>query len=91
MRSFAELLVEYTQRAGISDAELARSTGVQRQTIFRWKEGLVARPRYREDVIKIAAKLRLAPAERDEMLLAAGFPPESTAGCPTPGLACAAT
>lgn len=82
MRSFAELLVEYTQRAGISDAELARSTGVQRQTIFRWKEGLVARPRYREDVIKIAAKLRLTSAERDEMLLAAGFPPERTAFLP---------
>jgi tetratricopeptide (TPR) repeat protein/transcriptional regulator with XRE-family HTH domain len=76
MRTFAELLIEYTQRAGISDAELARTTGVQRQTIFRWKEGLVARPRYREDVIRIAAKLRLTAAERDEMLLAAGFPPE---------------
>lgn len=77
MRSFAELLVEYTQRAGISDAELARSTGVQRQTIFRWKEGHVARPRYRDDVLRIATKLRLTPAERDEMLLAAGFPPEN--------------
>jgi tetratricopeptide (TPR) repeat protein/transcriptional regulator with XRE-family HTH domain len=77
MRTFAELLIEYTQRAGISDAELARTTGVQRQTIFRWKEGLVARPRYREDVMRIAAKLRLSAAERDEMLLAAGFPPEA--------------
>jgi tetratricopeptide (TPR) repeat protein len=37
----------------------------------------VARPRYREDVIRIAAKLRLSAAERDEMLLAAGFPPEA--------------
>lgn len=77
MRTFAELLIEYTQRAGISDVELARSTGVQRQTIFRWKEGLVTRPRYREDVVKIAAKLRLTPAEQDELLLAAGFPPDN--------------
>ena len=75
MPSFGELLSQYIARAGISDAELARSTGVQRQTIFRWKEGLTARPRYREDVIRIAAKLRLSPAERDALLLAAGFPP----------------
>ena len=76
MHSFGELLVEYTNRAGISDAELARSIGVQRQTIFRWKEGTVARPRYREDVQHIAEKLRLSPAERDTFLLASGFPPE---------------
>jgi tetratricopeptide (TPR) repeat protein/transcriptional regulator with XRE-family HTH domain len=76
MSTFGELLTKYIERAGISDAELARSTGVQRQTIFRWKEGLTARPRYREDVVRIAAKLRLSPEERDELLLAAGFPPE---------------
>jgi tetratricopeptide (TPR) repeat protein len=76
MRSFSELLVHYTERAGISDSELARATGVQRQTIFRWKEGQTARPRYREDVVRIAAKLRLTSGERDELLLAAGFPPQ---------------
>ena len=76
MSTFGELLTQYIERAGISDAELARSTGVQRQTIFRWKEGLTARPRHREDVVRIAAKLRLTPEERDALLLAAGFPPE---------------
>lgn len=76
MYTFGELLNRYIARAGITDAELARSTGVQRQTIFRWKEGLTARPRYRDDVIRIAIKLRLSPIERDELLLAAGFPPE---------------
>lgn len=76
MPTFGELLSQYIERAGISDAELARTTGVQRQTIFRWKEGLTARPRYREDVIRIAAKLRLSPTERDALLLAAGFPPD---------------
>ncbi|MBK8049062.1 MAG: helix-turn-helix domain-containing protein [Anaerolineales bacterium] len=85
MRSFGELLTEYTQRAGITDAELARSIGVQRQTIFRWKEGLVARPRYREDVLKIAQKLRLTPAERDELLLASGFPPDEQGAIPREG------
>lgn len=63
-------------RTGVSDAELARAIGVQRQTIFRWKEGLVARPRLAEDVLRCAAKLRLTADERDRLLLAAGFPPE---------------
>jgi tetratricopeptide (TPR) repeat protein/transcriptional regulator with XRE-family HTH domain len=76
MSTFGKLLTRYIERAGITDAELARSTGVQRQTIFRWKEGLTARPRHREDVVRIAAKLRLTPEERDALLLAAGFPPE---------------
>jgi tetratricopeptide (TPR) repeat protein len=76
MRSFGELLVDFTDRAGISDSELARAIGVQRQTIFRWKEGHTSRPRYREDVLRMADKLRLTAAERDELLLAAGFPPQ---------------
>jgi tetratricopeptide (TPR) repeat protein len=78
MQTFAELLTEYAERTGISDIELARSLGVRRQTIFRWKEGLVDRPRYRDDVLRCAEKLRLTPEERDQLLLAAGFPPEGT-------------
>jgi Tfp pilus assembly protein PilF/DNA-binding XRE family transcriptional regulator len=75
MRTFSDLLREYTARTGVSDAELARAVGVQRQTIFRWKEGTVTRPRSAEEVLRLATKLRLTPAERDELLLAAGFPP----------------
>lgn len=75
--TFGELLAQYMNRAGISDSELARAIGVQRQTIFRWKEGLVARPRVREDVLHLANKLRLTTEERDQLLLAAGFPPEN--------------
>ena len=77
MQTFGELLTEYMRRTGISDSELARSIGVQRQTIFRWKEGSVARPRIREDVLHCATRLRLSPEERDLLLLAAGFPPET--------------
>lgn len=76
MAAFSTLLRHYIERAGISDAELARSIGVGRQTVFRWKEGLIERPRRREDVLACAAKLRLSPQERDALLLAAGFPPE---------------
>ena len=77
MRTFAELLTEYTRRTGVSDSELARALGVRRQTIFRWKEGLTEKPRHREDVLLCAEKLRLTPAERDALLLAAGFAPEA--------------
>jgi tetratricopeptide (TPR) repeat protein/DNA-binding XRE family transcriptional regulator len=75
--SFGELLNQYSRRLGISDAELARTVGVRRQTIFRWREGVTARPRYREDVLRLADKLRLAPDERDKLLVAAGFQPET--------------
>lgn len=74
--TFSQLLSIYMNRSGISDSELARSIGVRRQTIFRWKEGLVERPRAREDVLRCATKLRLNDEERDRLLLAAGFAPE---------------
>ena len=76
MPTFAELLTEYMRRTGISDSDLARTLGVRRQTIFRWKEGLVERPRHREDVLRCAERLRLTSEERDELLLAAGFSPQ---------------
>ncbi len=77
MRTFAELLTEYIERAGISDSELARSIGVRRQTLFRWKDGQIQRPRYRDDVVRCAKRLRLIPEERDLLLVAAGFSPET--------------
>ena len=76
MATFAELLTEYVVRSGISDTELARSVGVRRQTIFRWKEGIVGRPRHRDDVLRCAQRLHLSAHEQDALLLAAGFPPE---------------
>ena len=77
MSTFADLLTEYMARVGIGDAEMARRVGVSRLTLIRWKEGVTSRPRYREDVINCADLLRLAPAERDALLLAAGFSPDA--------------
>ena len=76
MKSFAELLSEFINHTGVSDAELARRLGVSRQTVFRWREGLTQRPRHREDVTRLAERLRLSPSERDQLLLAGGFPPD---------------
>lgn len=77
MRSFGELLTEYAARAGIGDSELARRVQVNRLTLIRWKEGVTARPRYREDALRCAEVLRLSDEERDLLLAAAGFAPES--------------
>ncbi|MCY4582409.1 MAG: tetratricopeptide repeat protein [Chloroflexi bacterium] len=77
MQTFADLLTEYTSRTGIGDAELARRIPVSRLTLVRWKEGVTERPRYREDVLRLAELLRLTDDERDLLLVAAGFAPES--------------
>ena len=77
MQTFAELLTFYMERTGIGDAELARRIPVSRPTLIRWKEGVTARPRYREDVVRCAELLRLTQEETDEILLAAGFSPET--------------
>lgn len=79
MRTFAELLSVYVRRAGITDSDLARAIHVSRQTVFRWREGLISRPNSREDVLAISKKLRLSPEERDTLLLSAGFRPEDVA------------
>ena len=66
-------------RTGIGDAELARRMQVSRHTLLRWKEGVTTRPRYRDDVLRCAERLRLTEQETDEFLLAAGFSPETAA------------
>ena len=77
MPEFGEILTSHINRSGISDSDLARRIGVSRVTLIRWKEGLTARPRYREDVLRCAEELRLTPEERDELLIAADFEPEA--------------
>ncbi len=77
MPDFGELLTSHVSRSGISDSDLARRVGVSRATLIRWKEGLTARPRYRDDVLRCAEVLRLTPEERDELLIAADFEPEA--------------
>ncbi|MBS1252654.1 MAG: hypothetical protein MAG451_01695 [Anaerolineales bacterium] len=76
MRPFAELLTEYMERINISDAGLAHSIGVRRQTIFRWRQGIVEKPRHRDNVLQCAQALGLTHGERDGLLEAAGFSPE---------------
>ncbi len=76
MAAFGDLLTTYMARTGIGDAELARRIPVSRLTLVRWKEGVTARPRYRDDVLRCAELLRLTPGETDQLLLSAGYSPE---------------
>lgn len=71
-------------RTGIGDAELARRIPVNRLTLVRWREGVTGRPRHRGDVLRCAELLRLTAEEQDELLLAAGFPPESSPSSAVP-------
>ena len=77
METFSELLTAHMARAGIGDSELARRIPVSRPTLIRWREGVTARPRYREDVSRCAEILRLTPGETDAFLSAAGFAPDA--------------
>ncbi len=83
MNPFAQLLTEYMNRIRISNAELAKRVQVRRQTIYRWRHGVVERPRHREDVLRCASALGLTPGERDALLMAAGFQPEGAPAGPT--------
>ena len=67
MPTFGELLTSHVSRSGIGDSDLARRVGVSRLTPIRWKEGVTARPRYREDVLRCAEVLRLTPEELDAL------------------------
>ena len=78
-------------RTGIGDAELARRIQVSRPTLVCWKEGVTARPRYREDVVRCAGLLRLTDEERAEFLAAAGFAPDSVPDSPSSQYATADT
>ena len=66
-------MTAHMERAGIGDSELARRIPVSRPTLIRWREGVTARPRYREDVVRCAEILRLTPGETRAFLSAAGF------------------
>ncbi len=71
MSTFAQLLVQYMDRMGMSNSELARRVGFHRHTLIRWRRGEIVRP----DCDKIRAcipHLQLNPDEGNALLMAAG-------------------
>jgi transcriptional regulator with XRE-family HTH domain len=72
MRTFAELLRDARERAGISQRELAEKVGVDSSYISRIERALFPPP-VRDKVLAIADALELSnPAERAMFLLSAG-------------------
>ncbi len=71
MSTFAQLLVQYMDRQGMSNSELARRVGFHRHTLIRWRRGEIIRP----DCDKIRAcipHLQLGPDEANALLMSAG-------------------
>ena len=68
---FAGLLQAARQRAGISQNQLARQVGIDPSYLNRIERGERAAPA-REVVEALADALALAPAEGDDLLIAAG-------------------
>ncbi|HRE48559.1 MAG TPA: helix-turn-helix domain-containing protein [Aggregatilineales bacterium] len=72
--AFASQLKAYIANAGVNASELARQAGLPRRTVANWLNGEARRPRYWEDVLKIARSLALTTAQTDDLLHCAGFP-----------------
>ncbi len=76
--SFGSLLRQYREAAGLSQLGLSRAVGVNSGYISRLEAGERSAPG--ADLVRaLADALRLAPAERDRLLAAAGYLPSSLA------------
>ena len=71
---FAELLRRYREAARVSQSRLAQLSGFDHSYVSRLESG--RRAPTREAVLRLAAALGLGPAERDNLLAAAGFLPQ---------------
>jgi tetratricopeptide (TPR) repeat protein/DNA-binding XRE family transcriptional regulator len=69
---FFDVLKEFTDREGKTSGQLAKMTGIHKQTIVSWLDGRVAKPRNWEDLLKIFQALRLNVRESNRLLQAAG-------------------
>ena len=74
MASYAEVLRELREAAGVSQRSLASELGISHTLLNRSESGtrLPASP---DEVQRIAAALRLTPDQLDQLLAAAGFWP----------------
>ncbi len=74
MSAFAAALNDYQQRSGRSQRTVARAADLDPGRYSRLLSGTHA-PASREQVIALAAALRLSPRETDHLVAAAGFLP----------------
>lgn len=72
---FTTLLRSFMARAVRSNRDLARLTGIAFPTIENWTAGKVRRPRFVQDVLRLAHALALNEIDTTALLLAAGHQP----------------
>jgi tetratricopeptide (TPR) repeat protein len=72
--SFSNLLKEHVIRTYYTPGQLSKLTGLPKATIVNWMEGRVNKPRYRADLLRLAAALHLDVAAATELLQSAGYP-----------------
>ena len=76
---FGLLVTEYRHRAGLSQSELARRSGISASYINRLESG-DRQPSSRDLVLRIAEALSLAPSDTDCLLRTMGYAPEMVLG-----------
>lgn len=74
LREFSALAVEIRLRKGLTQREVAHNGGLSVGYVGMIEKGWRGTRPSRRYVLKLADGLRATPAERDRLLLAAGFP-----------------
>lgn len=69
---FGDVLNGYVNRVALTAGRLSKLTGLSASTIESWLEGRVRSPRNWQDIVAVAAALRLNENEVSRLLLAAG-------------------
>jgi transcriptional regulator with XRE-family HTH domain len=72
--TFAEELTRLREERGVQKMRMAAAAGLDHSSVSRLESG--ERSPTRETVLQLAAGLELDQAERDRLLIAAGFVPE---------------
>jgi len=68
----ADVLEEFLNAKGVKPDWVAGRAGINRSTFRHWVIGEVAKPRYWQDVVKVASVLNLTESEATRLLTAAG-------------------
>ena len=68
---FGQLLKSYMQRVGMSLGRLEKRSGVPKETIANWREGIVRRPRHWDALVRVAGKLSLDESDASRLLQSA--------------------
>ncbi|MCA9976606.1 MAG: hypothetical protein KC413_12680, partial [Anaerolineales bacterium] len=71
---FGDVFAEYVKGMELTAGRLAKLTNISCSTIESWLEGRVRRPRRWQDVVSMAAALRLCEEDANRLLQASGWP-----------------